>query len=196
MEPVHFAGVVALQRSCFPEPFPEDQLWTLEHLENHHRQFAEGQFVILGPGQEVVASASGALIDEANWMSGQSWEITLGGFNLSRHTPDGTTYYAADISCSPLHRNRGLAKSLYEARKDLVRRLGRARLGTACRLPGFQTSGLSSLDHYVHDVLVGNRKDPTLSPLLKLGMNLVGVLHDYMEDEESGHAAAKLQWLP
>ena len=28
-------GVVALQRACFPPPFPEELLWKREHIERH-----------------------------------------------------------------------------------------------------------------------------------------------------------------
>jgi hypothetical protein len=37
--------VVALQRSCFPAPFPEELLWQPQHIERHLQLFPQGQLV-------------------------------------------------------------------------------------------------------------------------------------------------------
>jgi hypothetical protein len=38
--------------------------------------------------------------------------------------------------------------------------------------------------------------DRTLTPLLSYGLTFLGVIENYMEDVESGDAAALLEWLP
>lgn len=194
MVPSDLPGVVGLQRACFPAPFPEELLWKASDLEAHLSKFPEGQFVAEHDGQ-IVASASANRVSEATWQAHLPWEETMGGFTFNNFDSDGTTLYGADISVHPDHRGQGLGRRLYEARFDLVRRLGLTRYGTACRLPDFHRSGVS-VEDYVARVARGETTDRTLTPLLRFGLRLAGVIHNYMEDEESGNAAALLEWRP
>lgn len=192
-------GVVALQRACFPEPFPTELLWREEHVLAHLVAFPAGQFVAALDGF-VVGSASGLLISERRWQAHGTWEETTGGFKFSGHDPDGNTYFGADISVHPSHQGRGIGRGLYVMRFALVRALRLTRLGTACRLPGWRTwssvHGGGSHEVYCQDVASGAVFDRTMTPLLKFGLRYVGVAHDHMEDEESGNAAAILEWTP
>lgn len=192
------SGVVALQRECFPYPFDENLLWKAEHIDRHMQIFPKGQFVAV-LGSQVVGSATSLIITEENWNAHHDWETTVGGHYLNRHDPSGTTLYAVDISVSPGARGLGIGRMLYEARKDLVRELGLKRIGTACRIPdcmGWQLLSGGSAEEFVELVRQEELKDRTLTPLLKMGMRLLGVQNDYMEDEESGNAAAILEWTP
>jgi hypothetical protein len=49
---------------------------------------------------------------------------------------------------------------------------------------------------YAFAVVQGTVTDQTLTPLLRYGLALVDVIEEYMEDMESGHAAALLEWRP
>lgn len=193
-----FTAVVALQRLCFPPPFPAAFLWRDEHLARHLAVFPEGQFVAVNEGA-VVGSASACVVSEARWRAHASWEETVGGWYFEGHDSAGTTLYGADIGVHPDRRGQGVGRALYGARLDLVRRTGLARFGTACRLPGFRAwsdqCGGGPRD-YVALVAAGGANDPTLSPLMRYGLRLVAVLDDYMEDEASGNAAALLEWTP
>jgi GNAT superfamily N-acetyltransferase len=195
MVPADTAGAVALQRVCFPPPFPEKHLWTEAHLLAHLARFAEGQFVAVADAQ-VVGSASAAIVKEEAWDARRSWDETLGGWELSAHDPEGTTLYGADISVHPAYRQRGVGRALYAVRFDLVRRLGLRRFGTACRIPGFAASGLASPALYVEAVAAGERADRTLTPLLRYGLRVVACIEGFMHDAESGDAAALLEWTP
>ncbi|MBL8049207.1 MAG: GNAT family N-acetyltransferase [Chthonomonas sp.] len=188
------AGVVALQRACFPEPFPADQLWQGQHLLAHLITFPEGQFVADIKGQ-IVGSASALRISEATWQAHLPWEETLGGFEFRNYEPHGTTLYGADISVHPGFRRRGIARALYEARFACVRQLGLVRYGTACRIPDFAGSGFEDPGAYCQAVSERQRQDRTLSPLLAMGLTLVDVIRDYMPDPESGDSAALLEWI-
>lgn len=189
-------AVVALQRLCFPAPFSEEYLWTECHLIAHLMKFPEGQLVAEVNGQ-VVGSASAVRISEANWHAHASWEATVGGFEFDHFDADGSTLYGADISVDPRFRGMGIGRALYAARFNLVRQLGLIRYGTACRMPDFQTKAAGmSPSAYAFAVREGGHADRTLTPLLRYGLSLVTVLEDYMEDEESGNAAALLEWTP
>jgi GNAT superfamily N-acetyltransferase len=123
------------------------------------------------------------------------WEDATGGWELAGHDPLGDTLYGADISVHPDWRGKGVGRALYEARFDLVRRTSLARFGTACRLPGLRASGMSA-GRYCADVAGGLLVDRTLTPLLRYGLEYLGVIEGYMEDPESLDAAAVLEWRP
>lgn len=199
MRAEHINGAVALQRACFPEPFPEDLLWNRDHLEHHLKVFPDGQFVAL-LGDLVVASASATRISEENWQGHSNWDTTVGGPFLETFDPAGSTLYGLDISVHPEYRGLGVGRLLYQARFRLVSELSINRYGTACRLPGFQaysqTNEDASVEHYAKAVVMEQTQDRTLSPLLRYGLTYLGVIHDYMEDEESNNAAALLEWKP
>jgi GNAT superfamily N-acetyltransferase len=194
-------GIVALQSACFPPPFPQELLWRPEHLVRHLEAFPLGQFVFVADGQ-VVGSASSLLVSEEVWCAHLSWEETTGGFFFTGHDPSGTTLYGADISVHPSFRGRGIARSLYKARFDLVRRLGLKRYGTTCRIPGWREWSVLDppsnplQETYCRQVVLGHHNDRVLTPLLRMGLEYVGVVYGNMEDEESGDAAAILEWTP
>lgn len=202
-------SAIGLQHLCFPPPFPPELLFRAEHLERHLEVFPEGQFVVTAANdsqlgnpkkQSVLGSASSLIVSEASWQAHGDWETTCGGFEFSGYDPNGTTLFGADISVHPGHRRRGVGRMLYDARFDLVRRLGLKRFGTACRIPGFavwatQNPGFRQ-DDYCRLVQGGEIVDRTLTPLLKYGLALVGVVENHMHDEESGDAAAILEWVP
>jgi GNAT superfamily N-acetyltransferase len=188
-------GAVALQRLCFPAPFPEDHLWQPHHLAGHLKLFPEGQFVAV-KDEMVVASSSAILIAQAAWLAPKTWDEITGGLDLTGHSPKGNLLFGVDISVHPDYRGLGIARQLYQARFDLVRRLGLTSFVTLCRLPGFSSSGFQDPADYARQVEAGERSDPTMTPLLKMGMSLMVVAHNCMEDEESGNAGAKLVWTP
>lgn len=189
------SGAVALQRLCFPAPFPEDHLWQPHHLATHLTFFPEGQFVALINGN-VVGSSSSIIISRSTWLAPNTWDEITGGLALTGHDPEGTLLFGVDISVHPDFRGQGIARHLYQARFDLVRSLGLESYVTLCRLPGFSSSGLQHPADYARQAAAGERSDPTLTPLLKMGMSLMVVADNCMEDEESGNAGAKLVWTP
>lgn len=189
-------GIVALQRACFPPPFPEELLWKPNHIESHLTLFPQGQFVAESPQGEIIASCTNMLVSDETWQAHLPWEETTGGLALPKHAPQSQTLYGIDISVHPDHRRQGIAKALYQARFALVQTLGLSRYGTVCRIPGFQSSPYQDPAEYVQAVNSQTMTDPTLSPLLKMGLTLTGVIKNYMEDEESADTGAVLEWRP
>ncbi|HRJ11771.1 MAG TPA: GNAT family N-acetyltransferase [Alphaproteobacteria bacterium] len=187
------SGAVALQRACFPEPFPEELLWQRVHLANHLRLFPRGQFVALD-GDKVIASCTNMLVSDADWDAHLPWEEQTGGLMLTQHNPDGKTLYGIDISVHPDYRGRGIARRLYQKRYDLVRAQKLTRYGTVCRMPDYAASGMHSPAEFADAVVAGVVTDRTLTPLLKMGLAYQGIIADYMDDAESGDAGAILNW--
>lgn len=198
MAPEDFEEVVAFQRLCFPPPFPEELLWTREHLAGHVEMFPEGQFTAIVEGQ-IVGSASSLRVTRARWSEHTDWDDLTGGLSLERHEPEGAILYGADISVHPSARRQGVGGALYQARFALVRELGLEAFATVCRMPDCREwmvahSG-TPLD-YARAVERGEAKDRTLTPFLKMGMQLMGVDEDVMDDPESLDAGARLEWRP
>lgn len=185
-------GVVGLQRECFPAPFPEEFLWTAEHLVSHLSRFAEGQIIAVDSSGAICGSASNCLISEEAWAAHLSWESTVGGFHFENHDPCGKVLYGADISVHPNARRMGVGRKLYEARFDLSQQLG-VRYATVCRLPNYRDHSHLTVQDFAEHVATGKLEDRTLTPLLKMGLSYRGIIEDYMVDEESGNAGAILE---
>lgn len=197
-------GAVALQRVCFPPPFPDELLWKASHLAVHLTRFPEGQFVAVS-GSTVVASATNVIIGEAHYQAHLPWEETVGGHELTSHDPHGSTLYGVDISVHPSFRGIGLGRRLYGARFDFVRHRGLRRYATGCRIPDFagwrsqQDPAMETKEAvrlYIEEVSMGRQSDRTLTPLLRMGLHVVGAHEAYMDDEESLNCAALLEWKP
>lgn len=188
-------GAVALQRLAFPPPFSEDLHWDPEHLLQHVELFPDGQFVADQEGV-IVGSCSNTIISEEKWQAHGGWGATVGGPMLRGFRRDGTTLYGLDIAVHPAYRRQGVGRGFYQARFDLVKRLGLTRYGTACRMPDFANHPGFTIREYAQRVHGGEIQDRTLTPLLRYGLAFIDVIENYMEDRESGNAAALLEWRP
>lgn len=185
-------SVVELQSEAFPPPFPKEYQWTREPLEGHLRRFPDGQFV----GEEnglVVASCSNAILPLARWERGGSWDELLGG--RDSQSSEERILFGLDISVARVARRQGVGRSFYGRRFELVRELGLARYGTICRMPDLHRTEMPAAD-YAAAVARGELEDRTLTPLLRMGVTLVGVVEGFMRDEESMNAGARLEWRP
>ncbi|MBI1333712.1 MAG: GNAT family N-acetyltransferase [Armatimonadetes bacterium] len=194
LQPKHFRVAIELQRLAFPPPFDENLLWREENLADHLRKFPEGQFVALADGQ-FAGSCSNTRISRAHYEKHLSWDETVGGFSFETFDPCGEVIYGADISVHPSFRRVGIGRAFYDARKALAESLG-VLYATACRLPDFQSSGVGTPAEYCQLVADGRLTDRTLTPLLRYDLILTDVLQNYMDDPESGNAAALLEWRP
>jgi len=194
LQPEDVIPAAALQRVCFPPPFPDELLWQPNHLAHHLTLFPEGQFVATHHGQ-VIASCTNMILADQHWLA-TNHDAVIGDYFLKHHTPSGSTLFGVDISVHPDHRGQGIARRLYQARFSLVRQLNLARYGTICRIPDFAVSALTNPDDYVTQVQLGIATDRTLTPLLRLGLTPQDSLPSFMEDEESKHYGVRLTWTP
>jgi len=194
MEPKHFEGVIGLQRLAFPAPFDELLLWREDHLRAHLDKLPTAQWVALD-GDKVVGSCSNTQITQEHYDNHLSWDETVGGYSLDTFDPYGKVLYGLDISVHPDYRRMGMGRAFYTQRKIITQQMFDF-YATACRIPDYQTSGCPDVETYCEEVKFGQRIDRTLSPLLRYGLSLVDVLTNYMNDPESGNAAALLEWRP
>lgn len=189
-----FPQLLHIQRECFPPPYPEEQLWSLEQIQSHVRHFPEGAMCV-EVGGELIASAT-ALIKQ--WQPDDPphtfYQVSDSGF-IRNHDAKGNSLYGIDIAVRPAWRGRGVARALYQARYDLVRKLGLERFLTAGRIPGYHLqANRMTPEQYVQKVIAGQLADPTISAQLRNGLEPVQLLHGYLEDEESHNCALLMQW--
>ena len=95
----------------------------------------------------------------------------------------------------PDYRGHGLGRRLYDARKGVVRRLGRRGIVAGGMLPGYaEHKGSLSAHEYVQKVVAGELTDPTLSFQLKNGFAVRGLLEGYLDDAASDGWATLIVW--
>lgn len=193
-------AIVELNRLCYPSPAESDIVWQERHVESHLRRFADGQFVVVdGSGEDevVVASATSLVVSLGrDPYRTHTWAGITDDGMLYNHDPFGDTLYGVDVNVHPQHRRQGLAKLLYGARQDLVRRLNLRRIVVGARLAGYQAVAEEmSADEYASLVEAGEKSDPVLGLQLGLGFSLRKVMENYIADPLSLDHAALVEWI-
>jgi GNAT superfamily N-acetyltransferase len=184
-----------LQIVCYPTLADTSRL-KAPHFESHLRIFPEGQWVALD-GVRVVGMSAGFLCTfDFDHPHHTFDEIIDYGF-FTRHDPRGPHFYGADVSVHPEYRGRGLARRLYDARKELVRRRGLRGIVTGAMIPGFARYK-SAMDAatYVAHVTAGEIFDPTLSVQLRQGFHVRGLLPNYLPDSATDGWSVLIEWVP
>lgn len=186
-----YEDLVAIEHKCFPGMKP----WRRDHIESHLNIFPEGQIVVEINGK-LVASSSSLIIDLDEYNESHSWRDVSGEGYIKNHDPQGGTLYGLEIMVDPDYRGMRLARRLYEARKDLCRKLNLRRMIIGGRIPNFQKylDKLSARE-YVEQVLRKKIHDPVLTTQLSNDFVLKRLMKDYLKtDEESAGWATMLEW--
>lgn len=184
-------AIVALQKACFPNMPP----WSLEDFTSQVGTFPEGQLCIEIEGQ-IVASAGALIVDSDDYEEWHDWRTLSDDGKITNHDPEGDTLYGIEIQVHPDHRGKRLSRRLYEARKDLCRRLNLARIAIGGRIPGYgRYQGELSATEYVKKVLDKRLFDPVLTAQVSNGFVLEAIIEDYLpDDEDSAGYATSLVW--
>ena len=182
----------ALGLRCFPNMEP----WTEAHLESQLRHFPEGQLGIELDG-ELVASASSLIVHYDDYESWHSWREIADMGLIRNHDPDGDTLYGIEIQVDPEMRGYRLSRRIYDARKDLARRLNLKRIIIGGRIPGYgRIADRMSAREYVEQVMAKALYDSVLTAQLANGFALQRLVPNYLpDDDESRGFATFLEWL-
>jgi ribosomal protein S18 acetylase RimI-like enzyme len=114
---------------------------------------------------------------------------------LGNHDPAGDWLYGADIGVLPEYRQRGLGRMLYQARRDLIRRLNLKGHVAGGMLKGYgKLKDQMLVETYVAKVQAGELFDPTVSVQLKVGFKIHGILYHYNDDPSSDNKAVFIVW--
>jgi GNAT superfamily N-acetyltransferase len=191
--PEHLAALAVHQRICYPT-LAEYELMAEEHFASHLRLFAAGQHVALDGDRVVGQSSTFQISSEIVFAPHRFHDIMAAGF-FTNHDPHGEWLYGADMSVHPDYRGRGLATKLYTVRKELIRRLNLRGMVAGGMLPGYNRyKDAMTVEEYVARVSRGELIDPTLTPQLRSGFVVRGVLHDYIDDAAITPHASLIVW--
>ncbi len=132
--------------------------------------------------------------DHSDW---HDWGSIADDGMISGHDPDGDTLYGIELQVHPEQRGMRLSRRLYDARKELCRRFGLARIVIGGRIPGYgQHRETMSPSDYVDAVRRKQVVDPVLTPQLSNGFALKGLIPGYLpSDLDSAGFATQLEWV-
>lgn len=186
-----YGQVTALQLRCFPGMKP----WSETQFANVLSTFPEGQLCIQY-GKKIIASSCSLVINFEEYSENSSWNELTDNGNISNHDKYGDTLYGMEIMVDPEYRGMKLSRRLYDARKDLARKLNLKRIIIGGRLPNYyKYAATLSIDEYVEKVTNRSIYDPVLTAQLSNGFSLRRVLPDYLpNDKESRGYATLLEW--
>lgn len=188
--------LMALNRAAYPVLANDNVVWGETHLRSHLRIFPQGQMVAEANGKILGAVAS-LLVDLGpDPLRHHTWAgITDSGY-FTNHNPQADTLYGADVYVHPDARNLGVGAALYEARRQLCRRLNKRRILAGGRLWNYsEHADTMSAQEYAYQVAAGELKDLVLSFQLHEGFSLRGVMSNYLKDPRSGNHASLIEWI-
>jgi predicted amidohydrolase/ribosomal protein S18 acetylase RimI-like enzyme len=186
-----YPAVVELQLKSFPGMKP----WSVEQFESQIAIFPDGQICLEYNGS-IVASSSSLVLDFKLYSDYHGWaEISDNGF-IRNHDIEGNTLYGIEIMVDPEFRGLRLSRRLYDARKQLARRMNLMRIILGGRIPGYSKhAGTMSAREYVEKVTGKLLVDPVLTSQVSNGFVLKRLLPDYLgSDGESKGWATFLEW--
>jgi GNAT superfamily N-acetyltransferase len=192
------SDILSIIKLC-EEVYPEAPPWLEDQLRSHQSVFPEGQFVIEDKQDGTIVGYAASLIvrwDDYDWET--SWrDFTAGGYFINHDRENGKTLYGAEVMVHPHRQGTGAGTKLYQAREELARRLGLLRIRAGARLRGYHRHAKQmSAEDYVHAVIEGRFRDPTLSFQLKRGFHVLCVTPGYLKhDPESMGYAAIIEWV-
>ncbi|MBT2765630.1 GNAT family N-acetyltransferase [Paenibacillus sp. ISL-20] len=188
-----FDELIVIQSETFPPPYPPEQWWNKEQLNQHVTLFPEGALCV-EVGGILAGSITSLIVDYDPWEPAHSWAETTDNGYIRTHKPDGNTLYIADICVRPRFRKLGLGKWLIQSLYHVTVNRGLDRLLGGGRMPGYHRHAEMSAAEYLDAVVRGDLKDPVITFLLRCGRAPVGVAAEYLEDEESCNYGALMEW--
>lgn len=187
--------MIEIQRRSFPPPFPESLWWKPEQLQEHVTRFPEGALCAEVNGQ-LIGSITGLLVSEERLHDGDhAWAAMTDEGYIRTHDPAGETLYVVDICVVPGYRGAGIGHWLMQSMYETTVQLRLNRLLGGGRMPGYHRhADQMTAEQYLQQVVSGALRDPVISFLLRCGRMPVGIVADYLEDEESCNYAALMEW--
>lgn len=189
-------ALVELNRAAYPVLAGENVVWGESHLLSHQRIFPQGQMVAEVDGKIVGAVSTLILSMGRDPLRHHTWAgVTDSGY-FTNHDPEGDTLYGADVYVHPDSRAHGVGAALYEARRQLCRRLNKRRILAGGRLWNYhEHSDRMTPEEYAQRVVAGELKDLVLSFQLHQGFVLRGVMNHYLRDPLSKNHGSLIEWL-
>lgn len=189
-----FKDLIQIQQESFPPPFPSELWWNEEQLLNHVTLFPEGALCVEVDGQ-ILGSMTALIVNYDATHTKHTWsEMTDDGY-IRNHNPNGNTMYLVDLCIKPAYRKLGLAKCLMQSMSEVTIHLGLERMTGACRLPlYYKVANELTAEQYLQKVVAGDIADPIITFMMRSGLTPLGIIANYIEDEESCDNGALVEW--
>lgn len=188
-------ALVELNHAAYPQMAADNIVWEEAHLLSHLQVFPEGQLVAV-EGRKIVGAAASLIIDLGREpLRHHTWSgVTDSGF-FTNHDFTGDTLYGADVYVHPKARGHGVGAALYEARRQLCKRLNLRRILAGGRIWNYcEHADEMSAEEYVEHVKNGRFQDLVLSFQLREGFEVRGVMKNYLRDPRSQNHASLIEW--
>ncbi len=194
--PEDISAMVELNHAAYPQMAADNIVWDPVHIRSHMRIFPDGQMVATVRNKIVGACASLIVNLVPDPLRQHTWAgITDSGF-FTNHNPQGDTLYGADVYVHPEARGLGVGAALYEARRELCRRLNLRRILAGGRIWNYcDYETQFSPEEYIERVKTGEIRDLVLSFQLREGFQVRGLLRHYLRDQRSKNNASLIEWL-
>lgn len=195
-EPEDIPRLIALNNEAFPLMDEENVVWSERQIGNHLKLFPAGQLVAVMEGRIVGAVSSLIVRTGSDPYRPHTYAgITDGGY-FHNHDRSGDTLYGADVYVDPACQGRGIGAALYEARRQLCKRLNLRRILAGGRLAGYSAvAGEFTPEEYARKVADGELRDKVLGFQLREGFVVRGILRNYITDPLSLNHASLIEWL-
>lgn len=189
-------ALIELNKAAYPVLAGENIVWGESHLLAHQSIFPQGQLVA-EVNNRVVGAVATLVVDMGrDPLRPHTWAgITDSGY-FNNHDLSADTLYGADVYVHPDARGTGVGAALYEARRELCRKLNKRRILAGGRLWNYEEQAAKmSPDEYAHRVVAGELRDLVLSFQVREGFILRGVMPNYLRDPKSHNHASLIEWL-
>lgn len=187
------AEVVELLDICFPHMTADEQ-YSVEELQEHVAYFPEGVVIALH-GEMVVGMGIGIFVDINFDRLPPTEEDLLFTADQANHNYAGAYYYGSDMAVHPAYRGRGIAREIYNRRKQLAIDFNKKGFAAAAVLRDFHKyKDQLDVDSYVERVVAGDIFDPTLSVQLRNGFEVIRPIKDFFPHPPSDHWSALILW--
>lgn len=184
MQPTHAEQLAALQQIVFPT-LAKEELITAPQFLHHLKLFPQGQFVITNFNK--VIGMTSCMRSNFSTEHHTFKEISAGGW-FTNHNPNGDWLYGLDMGIHPHYRGKGLARFLYRARHEVAKGMQLKGQFTVGMMNGYGAVADSvSAERYFEELKQGKRTDPTLTPQMKIGFELVNLVPNYLNDPGCGN---------
>jgi len=186
-------SIVKLQNETFSD-LPEHARWREDHVLAHIEKFPLGQFCAVSDNK-IIGSCSSFLSLHSIISKNHTWIEACGDFYFKNHLLSGDVLYDADISVHSDFQRMGIANSMNDARKILVKKLGLRSFFSGSRLSNYGNyCEKLSPENYAQNVVAGKIRDPVLSFHLSCGFKFVKILPNYLDDVNSKNNGVLVEW--
>lgn len=167
-----------------------------EHYESHIGIFPEGQFCVEYDGK-IVGACSSVIVNFAEYGEEHTFDDIADDGYIRNHNPKGSHLYGLDVVVHPDYQKLKIGRRLYEARRQLCRRLNLKGIIFGGRMPNYhQYAHEMTPEQYVYEVIKKKLYDPVITFQIMNGFTFKKVLPNYLTgDEASLENATLMEWI-